>query len=326
MPPTPQTTYLLASHEPTLLAAVEPVLVQLGACVQAVLSADAAHLALTAPSPPGLAFVDVRLPDLDLGRLLATAQSTAAPRIPVVLFSDTISEQVKNWIEQGLLDDLLPTTLAAHHLAVRLQVLHRTRQRECELNSLRNALARGGTTDRLTGVGTRDAILSQLFLETDRVQRMKTSLCILLFDIDDFGHWNARLGVAACDGLLIQVAERVSHLLRSYDLLGRVGKDEFLAGLPGCTPRDAVMLAERIRAEVFGKPFPAGGTAARLTACFAVATSNGRSPIVVLREAEEALRRARDCGPDTIHSTHTCPQPTPSAFFFPAGSGDLLGW
>ena len=36
-----------------------------------------------------------------------------------------------------------------------------------------------------------------LFRETDRVQRMNSSMSLILFDIDDFGHWNSRLGVDA---------------------------------------------------------------------------------------------------------------------------------
>ena len=78
---------------------------------------------------------------------------------------------------------------------------------------LKTAAVRNGRTDRLTGVYTRDAILTTLFRETDRVQRMNTSLCVILFDIDDFGHWNGRLGPAACDDLLVQVTERVGRLL-----------------------------------------------------------------------------------------------------------------
>jgi diguanylate cyclase (GGDEF)-like protein len=70
---------------------------------------------------------------------------------------------------------------------------------------LREAAALNAQTDRLTGVYNRETMLAMLFRETDRVQRMKSSLCMILFDIDDFGHWNSRLGSAACDDLLCQV-------------------------------------------------------------------------------------------------------------------------
>ena len=61
-------------------------------------------------------------------------------------------------------------------------------------------------------------------------------MCLVLFDIDDFGHWNSRLGVDACDELLCQVATRTAGLLRSYDVLGRLGMDKFLIALPVVRP------------------------------------------------------------------------------------------
>ena len=59
---------------------------------------------------------------------------------------------------------------------------------------LREAAALNAQMDRLTGVYNRETMLSMMFRETDRVQRMKSSLCVILFDIDDFGHWNLAAG------------------------------------------------------------------------------------------------------------------------------------
>jgi two-component system, cell cycle response regulator len=324
---TSQITYLLASHEPALLAAVEPVLAMMGARVQIVLSAEAALAAITAPEVPALALIDANLPGMDTGRLLAAARAEVERRFPIVLFCDTISDELKNRLEECAVDDLFPTNLDPDQLSVRLRSVLRGQQREKELDQLREAIARNDLSDRLTGAYTREAILSLLFRETDRVQRMNTSLCVILFDIDDFGHWNTRLGAAACDQLLIHVVERLGTLLRSYDLLGRVGKDEFLAALPGCTALNAVLLAERIRNEVFASPFSVGGTAVRLSACFGVAPSNGRSPVVVLREAEDALRQAREGGPETIQCAADLPQAKPAPVAFLSGAGDdLLAW
>jgi diguanylate cyclase (GGDEF)-like protein len=171
-------------------------------------------------------------------------------------------------------------------------------------------------TDALTGTLTRDALLSMLFRETDRVQRMKSCVSLILLDLDDFAHWNSRLGREACDEMLCRVARRTVRLLRSYDLFGRAGHDEFLTILPGCRMADAVMLAERLRTDVFASPFEIAGDAIRVSACFGIASSEGRSPLVVLREAEQALHQAKQAGPDSIECFSNCSaaQAVPASF------------
>jgi diguanylate cyclase (GGDEF)-like protein len=167
-----------------------------------------------------------------------------------------------------------------------------------------------------------------MYRKTDRVQRMNSSLCMILFDLDDFGHWNSRLGTDICDELLCQVVARTALLLRSYDLLGRAGKDEFLIALPGCSSVNAVMLAEPLRVDVFCSPFRVNGDAVRLSACFGIATSTGRSPAVVLREAEQALLVAKATGPESIQCSGDFPEPcaAPVAFLSSTSGDELLAW
>jgi diguanylate cyclase (GGDEF)-like protein len=321
--------FLLASADPTLLAAFEPVLSTGGARVEIYLSAEAALPALTAPHVPTLALLDVTLPGMEMGQLLAAARAEACGRhFPILLISDTVSREWTDRLAENVIDDLVPRATEPAFLRLRLDAAlsHHSKSRELEL--LRENAALNSQTDLLTGVYNRQTILSMLFRETDRVQRMKSSLCMILFDIDDFGHWNARLGSAACDELLCQVVASTTRLLRSYDLLGRAGKDEFLLALPGCSSVNAVMMAERLRADVFSTPFRVGRDAIRLSACFGIASSLGRSPVVVLRDAEQALQLAKTTGPETIQCVGDCPQPSaaPVPFLSPTSGDELLAW
>jgi diguanylate cyclase (GGDEF)-like protein len=321
--------YLLASPDPALLARLEPVLLAAGARVEIVLSAEAALAELTAAQSPGLALLDVSLPGMPMGQLLAAVRAEAADRhFPIVLISDTVTQEWIDRLADGVIDDLLPRSTATDFLQVRVESVLRTHRRTRELELLRDAAQENAQTDRLTGVYNREAMLSMLFRETDRVQRLKTSLCMILFDIDDFGHWNSRLGTEACDELLCQVVGRTARLLRSYDLLGRVGKDEFLMALPGCSSANAAILAERLRVEVFTTPFSVGGEAIRLSACFGIVSSLGRSPVVVLREAEQALLVAKATGPESIQCVSDCPPPGagPVSFLSSASGDPLMAW
>lgn len=161
-------------------------------------------------------------------------------------------------------------------------------------SSLGRSLPSPPSLDPLTGVYDRTTLLAMLFRETDRAQRMKTSLCLLLVGVavapDAFPYPSPPIH----DHLLRQTASRLTRQLRSYDLLGRIAECAFLAVLPGCDAPAAFSLAERIRREVFGKQFIVGCNSIHVTARFGVALSAGRSPIVVLREAEEAMRQAEE--------------------------------
>jgi two-component system, cell cycle response regulator len=154
--------------------------------------------------------------------------------------------------------------------------------------------------DELTGAYNRSSALALLFRETDRAQRMKTPLSLLLFAIDDFAHRTLRLDAAVKNKLMREVVSRIERQLRCYDVLGRIEDDEFLAILPGCSAADATRLAERLRMDVFPRPFTVPNETIQLSACFGIALSKGRSPVVVLREAEVALKQAKEAGPASI--------------------------
>lgn len=326
MPASLPPKYLLASAEPELLTAAELVF-RSHARVDVVFSAQEALAAMTVPQPPDLALLDVALPGMEIGQLLAAVRAETGCRFPIVLISDTATQEWNDRLGEGIIDDVILRGAEFPYWQLRVERTLRAHRLMFELEHLRDASARNVQLDRLTGVYSREALLAFLFRETDRVQRMNGSLSVVLFDVDDFGHWNSRLGVDACDELLCQIATRTSRLLRSYDLLGRPGKDEFLIALPGCATAHAEMLAERLRLEVFSAPFQVNGDAVRLSACFGIASSQGRSPIVVLREAEQALAKAQHTGPESIQSFGAPSQQPPAPVaFLPSPGDELPAW
>ncbi len=329
MTPANPPLYLLASPDPALLAAIEPVLLASGSRVEVVLTADAALASITAPHPPALALLDVTLPGIFITPLLANARASAtASSLPIILIAGAVTPEFSDRLAEGLIDDLIPRAAEPAYYRLRIDQLLRARRLSDELDALRDAALLNAQTDRLTGVYNRETLLAMLFRETDRVQRTKASLCMVLFDIDDFGHWNSRLGSDACDELLCKIVARATRLLRSYDLFGRPGKDEFLVALPGCSAISAIMLAERLRHDVFSSPFRVSDQSIRLSACFGIASSHGRSPVVVLREAEQALERARQAGPENIqcYGDSLEPLPAPVTFLSPTSGDELLAW
>lgn len=140
----------------------------------------------------------------------------------------------------------------------------------------------------------RDELMAVLFRETDRVQRMKTPLAVMLMGVT-LDCVEPRNG-SDHEQVLRRVGECTGRLLRSYDFCGRSGANELLLILPGCTAGNAVLLAGRIGLEIAGMEFQAEGSRISVSACLGIAMSAGRSPLVVLREAEVALHRTGERG------------------------------
>lgn len=298
--------FLVVSADETLLHALTPLLEGAGARVHTVESPHAALAFIAEPEQPCLLLADVdTFSDIkvDCFKVWLNGVRTAecGHRVPIVLLSDVVSDEWSDLVLSGVLDDLIPRPGPCAMWRLRLAMVLRSHRRMREAEVLRETVDMEAELDPLTHIYNRGALLSILFRETDRVQRMRTALSLILFDLDDFGQCNVQVGSSAADDILRQMVARTTRLLRSYDAFGRMGDDEFLLVLPGCATADALMLAERLRAEVFAAPFTVEGRPTQLSACFGVAPSQGRSPIVVLRAAEQALALARRTGPRTIH-------------------------
>ncbi len=329
MPQLTSPAFLLASPDPGLLSGIEPLLLAAGAHVEVALSAQAAAAAIFAARPPDAVLLDTGLPGMPVGQFLAAVRAEAAvAQVPIILIARIVSQEGVDLLAEGAVDDLILRSAEPAYWQIRLDLLLRNHRVALELDSLRDMAPRSAQFDRLTGVYNRETLLAILFRETDRVQRLSSPLSLVLFDIDDFGHWNSRLGADACDELLCQTAGRTGSLLRSYDLLGRPGMDEFLVALPSCAIANARAFTERLRSEVFAAPFHAAGESIRLSACFGIAASQGRSPVVVLREAEKALEWAKAAGPETIQcfGSFAHADSSPVTFFSSASGDDLLAW
>ena len=111
---------------------------------------------------------------------------------------------------------------------------------------------RRSTLDPLTGLFNRNA-LDQRLSELDgqpTSEEEGLSHALLLCDLDNFKHVNDRLGHAAGDAVLQDVAYTMRAALRAGDSIYRVGGEEILVVLPGAAEAGAVEIAERLRVAV----------------------------------------------------------------------------
>lgn len=171
---------------------------------------------------------------------------------------------------------------------------------------------------------SRDELVSALFCETDRAQRLRMPLALIHIGFSDWISRQSEREDARDEEVMRLIDERLKRLLRCYDSIGRVGDGELLLILPGCSLFNAKTLAERIRDGVFGPPFEVFGQEMHLNACFGVVSSGGRSPFVVLREARKALQRAHATAPASIHCLGGEDEMDPASFLMPFPQDELL--
>jgi diguanylate cyclase with GGDEF domain len=173
---------------------------------------------------------------------------------------------------------------------------------------------------------SRDEIVSALFCETDRAQRLKMPLALIAVELADWGAPESepkRVSPAAAERIIVA---RITGILRCYDSVGRWADGELILLLPGCAITQARTLAERLRDEVFAVPLESGGGKLCVKASFGVASSGGRSPFVVLRHARNALQNARTAGSGSIGCSTADTETNPAAFVIPVLQGDELHW
>src|SRR5579864_7968942 len=102
------------------------------------------------------------------------------------------------------------------------------------------------TTDYLTGLPNARSLFVHLAQEVARCRRMKSSLAVLLCDIDGFKQINDSFGHLEGDKLLREFTTRLKDVCRGYDYVARMGGDEFVITAPGLTAEAAQDKADRL--------------------------------------------------------------------------------
>jgi diguanylate cyclase (GGDEF)-like protein len=157
--------------------------------------------------------------------------------------------------------------------------------------------------DSLTGVLNRRAIRDVLRRELARCRRENQTLGLMLADVDHFKRINDRYGHGAGDAALVTVVQRISSTLRSYDLVGRYGGEEFLIIAPGCDLEVTQKLAHRIRSAVGDEPIDLGNERATVTLSMGVTLGTAESdPEFLVAAADSAMYEAKRNGRNRIEA------------------------
>jgi diguanylate cyclase (GGDEF)-like protein/PAS domain S-box-containing protein len=120
--------------------------------------------------------------------------------------------------------------------------------------------------DGLTGIWNRKSIFDLMRREFEMASRLGTTTGLMMIDLDHFKNVNDTYGHPVGDEVLKESVERLQLALRSYDLVGRYGGEEFLVVLPRCDKSQLMECAERVRRAIGDEPIGADGVQIQLTA------------------------------------------------------------
>ena len=176
---------------------------------------------------------------------------------------------------------------ACHHLG---RFIERSRA-DGALHEVARELSEQASTDSLTGLKNRR--------EFDRALRTipRQPFAILSIDVDHLKQTNDRHGHPAGDALLRLVGNTLGMMVRGWDVMARVGGDEFAALLPGVGVFGAALVAERMREAMHVLELSTGPV--RITAGWSAASA-GADPASVWKVADECLYAAKAAGRDVV--------------------------
>jgi diguanylate cyclase (GGDEF)-like protein len=120
-------------------------------------------------------------------------------------------------------------------------------------------LTRQASTDPLTGLANRRVFEDRLEIEAQRAARGGHPLSLVLLDIDHFKVINDAHGHGTGDTVLVELGRRLGSLVRTQDLLARIGGEEFAWLITDADESVAAAVAERARCAIAGQPFEGVG-------------------------------------------------------------------
>jgi two-component system cell cycle response regulator len=249
-----------------------------------------------------LMVISLNLQSEDGLRLCSHLRSSDRTRsIPILMVAaDEDMSRIAHGLEIGAHDYIL-RPVDGNELLARVRTQVRRRRFQERLRSSYEISLSMALIDSLTGLYNRRYFDVHLQKLLQKNQNSRKSLAVLIMDIDHFKNVNDTHGHGVGDEILKEFAARLQDKLRGFDMVARVGGEEFVALLPDVKTEMAYVVAERLRAAIADEPFKCSAEGGSLS----ITTSLGGTIIqpgeiadaqVVMKEADDELYKAKEGG------------------------------
>jgi two-component system cell cycle response regulator len=295
---------LIAEDDSLSRVLLERTLQRAGYEVSAVEDGSRALEELGKDDPPRLALLDWVMPGRDgveVCRELRQRKNKAYTYL-ILLSSKESKQDIVQGSESGA-DDYLTKPFDAEELKARLRAGQRILELEDRLVEARESMRFQATHDLLTSLWNRGVIVELISREVSRSRREKCRTAVMMCDIDHFKAVNDQFGHPAGDDVLREVSRRLQNSVRSYDVVGRYGGEEFLVVLNKCDPGSAVARAEHLRQAICSRPIQLSATPLTVSISVGLALSSDfpTSDVdEILHQADTALYSAKGAGRNCV--------------------------
>jgi two-component system cell cycle response regulator len=259
--------------------------------------------------PVELAIVSMSLRDGDPLRLVSQLRAHESSRdLPILLIADEAElPRLAKGLDLGA-NDYLVRPLDRNELLARVRTQIRRKRLQERLRANYHRSLSLALTDELTGLYNRRYVFAHLNELLSRMPDGAAKPAVVLFDIDHFKRVNDQHGHLAGDEVLRELAKRALRLVRSVDLVGRLGGEEFILVMPDTGVGEAAIVAERLRAAVAEEPFivdPRTSLPITISVGVAAAGENGDKLDDLLKRADDALYAAKNAGRNRVVALQT---------------------
>ncbi len=252
-------------------------------------------LAMAVREEPDLILLDVQMPGMNGFQVCEKLKSDSRLRhIPVIFLSaaDETREKVKG-LDLGAVD-YVTKPFDRFELPARVRAALRTKR-------LQDLLTVYSEIDSLTEVYNRRVLMERLEQEWNRTRRYSTTVAFIMCDIDHFKNVNDTHGHPTGDQVLERIATLLRKSVRSSDMVGRYGGEEFGIIMVNADRASAAAAAERYRKKIESMDFHSRKGEFRVTVSFGVADSRGKDTVSqLITAADRALYKAKETGRNTV--------------------------
>jgi diguanylate cyclase (GGDEF)-like protein len=177
-------------------------------------------------------------------------------------------------------------------------------QNNFRLKQTRTELTKLAKSDPLTGIYNRRHFAELVQIDIERARRFNENSYVILIDTDYFKKVNDTYGHLVGDKVLIELAKRMKEIIRPYDLLARYGGEEFIIYMPDSNEEGVAAATERLRLKICQHPFIFTDASLNVSASFGVAIIENGSIEKSIKNADDALYRAKEEGRNRVVFHH----------------------